>query len=184
MAWWIPALTGRPGGLGCCMNHVRVVDADKCAIDGHAVCILIATCRGVASPSHERGRPSPLYLVGRGAQAVSKVPQAASAHPVLACRQTLHRRVDVRWVCGRSRGAVRGCAWPACAPQVRPNVPAEKLYDKRDDGLSTSNSWAGYHVLLNPPFTSQVRAIGHVTCVMCFAGREGGMGGWTRPCDT
>ncbi len=41
--------------------------------------------------------------------------------------------------------------------QVRPNVPAEKLYDKADDGLATRNSWAGYHVLLNPPFTSQVR---------------------------
>jgi hypothetical protein len=37
-------------------------------------------------------------------------------------------------------------------PQLEPNIPAEVLYDKRDDGLKPSNTWKGYHVLLNPDF--------------------------------
>jgi hypothetical protein len=36
--------------------------------------------------------------------------------------------------------------------QLEPNIPAEVLYDKHDDGLKPSNAWRGYHVLLNPDF--------------------------------
>lgn len=36
--------------------------------------------------------------------------------------------------------------------QLEPNIPAEVLYDKRDDGLKPANAWKGYHVLLNPDF--------------------------------
>jgi hypothetical protein len=38
------------------------------------------------------------------------------------------------------------------ALQLEPNIPAEVLYDKRDDGLKPANAWKGYHVLLNPDF--------------------------------
>jgi hypothetical protein len=39
---------------------------------------------------------------------------------------------------------------------VDPNIPAERLYDKALDGLRLSNSWGGYHVILNPDFDAQV----------------------------
>jgi hypothetical protein len=44
-----------------------------------------------------------------------------------------------------------------------PNIPAELLYDKADDGLALSNPWAGYHVILNPDFRQgvQVRCAWH-----------------------
>lgn len=39
------------------------------------------------------------------------------------------------------------------------------MYDKEDNGLKLSNSWAGYYILLNPDFKQQV-------CV-CVAGMAG-----------
>lgn len=41
--------------------------------------------------------------------------------------------------------------------QASPNIPAERLYDKHDDGLNPANSWAGCFVVLNPAFQAQVR---------------------------
>jgi len=32
----------------------------------------------------------------------------------------------------------------------------ERLYDKHANGLLLSNSWAGYHVLLNPEFSANI----------------------------
>lgn len=53
---------------------------------------------------------------------------------------------------------LRTCpARPCSNSKQRPNIPAEKLYDKKDDGLRLSNSWAGHYILLNPPYSSQVR---------------------------
>jgi hypothetical protein len=52
--------------------------------------------------------------------------------------QTLATLSHIRYVC--------------ICPQLEPNIPAEVLYDKRDDGLKPSNAWKGYHVLLNPDF--------------------------------
>lgn len=42
--------------------------------------------------------------------------------------------------------------------QASPNIPAEVLYDKRDDGLNPENSWAGFYVVLNPAYQAQVYA--------------------------
>jgi hypothetical protein len=39
---------------------------------------------------------------------------------------------------------------PCTNSKLAPNIPAEVLYDKKDDGLKLCNSWAGYHILLNP----------------------------------
>ncbi len=40
--------------------------------------------------------------------------------------------------------AVYACTWPRPRRhtlQARPNIPAERLYDKRDNGLKLSNPW-------------------------------------------
>jgi hypothetical protein len=42
------------------------------------------------------------------------------------------------------------------------------MYDKEDNGLKLSNSWAGYYILLNPDFKQQV-------WVGCGDGRKQGM---------
>eukprot|EP00887_Chlorella_sp_A99_P005161 scaffold40.g5161.t1 len=66
-------------------------------------------------------------------------------------------------------------AWPSLLDpctnsKVAPNVPAEKLYSKEDNGLLLSNSWGGYFVLLNPDFSAQLqwrfvnRAVDEVEC--------------------
>lgn len=39
---------------------------------------------------------------------------------------------------------------PCTNSKLAPNIPAEVLYDKKDDGLKLVNSWSGYHILLNP----------------------------------
>lgn len=39
---------------------------------------------------------------------------------------------------------------PCTNSKIAPNIPAEKLYDKADNGLKVSNSWSGYYVILNP----------------------------------
>lgn len=43
---------------------------------------------------------------------------------------------------------IAGLLDPACNNKLEPNIPAEVLYDKKDDGLDPKNSWKGYHVLL------------------------------------
>lgn len=45
---------------------------------------------------------------------------------------------------------IMGLLDPCTNSKVAPNIPAEKMYDKADNGLKLSNSWAGYYVLLNP----------------------------------
>nr|BBC28433.1 PWWP domain-containing protein [Yamagishiella unicocca] len=52
---------------------------------------------------------------------------------------------------------IRGLLDPCTNSKSNPNIPAEKLYDKQDDGLRLSNSWSGYHVILNPEYTSQTQ---------------------------
>ena len=52
---------------------------------------------------------------------------------------------------------IKGLLDPCTNSHLRPNIPAEKCYDKKDDGLKMSNPWAGYHVLVNPPYEAQVQ---------------------------
>lgn len=58
-----------------------------------------------------------------------------------------------------------GCAWEregwgqegGCRGFTHlPSLCAEVLYDRWDDGLSAENSWAGYFIILNPDYRSQV----------------------------
>ncbi len=43
---------------------------------------------------------------------------------------------------------IAGLLDPACNNKLEPNIPAEVLYDKHDDGLDPGNTWKGYYVLL------------------------------------
>lgn len=43
---------------------------------------------------------------------------------------------------------IQGLLDPACNNKLEPNIPAEVLYDKQDDGLDPANTWKGYYVLL------------------------------------
>lgn len=52
---------------------------------------------------------------------------------------------------------IKGLLDPCTNSKVAPNIPAEKLYDKNDNGLKLSNVWKGFYVLLNPDFTSQIQ---------------------------
>lgn len=51
---------------------------------------------------------------------------------------------------------IRGLLDPCTNSKACPNIPAETVYDKADDGLRLSNSWRGRHVLLNPEFKSAI----------------------------
>ncbi|KAL0042559.1 hypothetical protein WJX79_003671 [Trebouxia sp. C0005] len=51
---------------------------------------------------------------------------------------------------------IRGLLDPCTNSLLAPNIPAEKLYDKVENGLKLSNSWAGYHILLNPDYSAQI----------------------------
>ena len=51
---------------------------------------------------------------------------------------------------------IQGLLDPCSNSRVCPNIPAEKIYTKEDDGLRLSNSWAGFHIILNPEFKSAV----------------------------
>ena len=68
---------------------------------------------------------------------------------------------------------IKGLLDPCTNSHLRPNIPAEKCYDKKDDGLKMENSWEGYHVLVNPPYEAQVqwrfinRAINEVEWERC-----------------
>ncbi|MEW5300397.1 MAG: hypothetical protein WDW36_003330 [Sanguina aurantia] len=52
---------------------------------------------------------------------------------------------------------IRGLLDPCTNNKASPNIPAERLYDKHDDGLNPANSWAGCFVVLNPAFQAQVQ---------------------------
>lgn len=52
---------------------------------------------------------------------------------------------------------IKGLLDPCSNNKRRPNIPAEKLYDKTDDGLKQENSWKGFHVILNPSYESAVQ---------------------------
>lgn len=52
---------------------------------------------------------------------------------------------------------VKGLLDPCTNSKIAPNIPAELLYDKKDNGLLLVNSWAGYYVLLNPDYRAQVQ---------------------------
>ena len=52
---------------------------------------------------------------------------------------------------------IRGLLDPCTNCKLAPNIPAQILYDKLDDGLKLSNEWSGYHVLLNPDFSSHTQ---------------------------
>ena len=68
---------------------------------------------------------------------------------------------------------VKGLLDPCTNDKRDPNIPAEKTYDKRQDGLKQENPWKGYHVILNPSYESQVqwrfinRAINEVEWGFC-----------------
>jgi len=68
---------------------------------------------------------------------------------------------------------IKGLLDPCTNSHLRPNIPAEKCYDKQDDGLKMENSWESYHVLVNPPYEAQVqwrfinRAINEVEWERC-----------------
>lgn len=52
---------------------------------------------------------------------------------------------------------VRGLLDPCTNSKERPNIPAERLYDCKDDGLAEENGWAGYSLILNPPYTKELQ---------------------------
>ncbi|KAK9867491.1 hypothetical protein WJX84_009338 [Apatococcus fuscideae] len=52
---------------------------------------------------------------------------------------------------------IKGLLDPCTNSKIAPNIPAEKLYDKQDNGLKLSNSWSGYHIILNPDFSANVQ---------------------------
>jgi hypothetical protein len=55
-----------------------------------------------------------------------------------------------------ARPIVAGLLDPCCNDKRSPNVPAQVLYDKSDDGLALKNSWADTVALLNPPFEASL----------------------------
>ncbi|CAD7702759.1 unnamed protein product, partial [Ostreobium quekettii] len=52
---------------------------------------------------------------------------------------------------------IEGLLDPCTNSKIASNIPAEKLYDKNDNGLKLSNSWTGYYVILNPEYKAQVQ---------------------------
>mmetsp|Transcript_8218 Transcript_8218/g.51089 ORF Transcript_8218/g.51089 Transcript_8218/m.51089 type:complete len:350 (+) Transcript_8218:1624-2673(+) len=54
------------------------------------------------------------------------------------------------------RPYIDGLLDPCSNSKTSPNIPAQKLYDRSDDGLLPANSWEGFHVILNPPYESQM----------------------------
>ncbi|KAK9915696.1 hypothetical protein WJX75_002780 [Coccomyxa subellipsoidea] len=49
---------------------------------------------------------------------------------------------------------IAGLLDPCTNSMIAPNIPAQVLYDKKLNGLLMSNSWAGYHILLNPDYSA------------------------------
>lgn len=56
-----------------------------------------------------------------------------------------------------ARPYIAGLLDPCTNSKLAPNIPAEVLFDRRDDGLRLCNSWAGFHVLLNPDYSAQTQ---------------------------
>jgi hypothetical protein len=52
---------------------------------------------------------------------------------------------------------IQGLLDPCTNNKRFPNIPAQLLYDRHDDGLCIRNSWAGHHVILNPPYEASVQ---------------------------
>ncbi|PSC73461.1 DNA N-6-adenine-methyltransferase (Dam) [Micractinium conductrix] len=52
---------------------------------------------------------------------------------------------------------IAGLLDPCTNSKLAPNIPAQVLFDKQDNGLKLSNSWAGHYVLLNPDYRAQVQ---------------------------
>jgi len=52
---------------------------------------------------------------------------------------------------------IMGLLDPCTNNKRRPNIPAEKTFDKRQDGLKQGNEWKGFYVILNPAYESQVQ---------------------------
>ena len=52
---------------------------------------------------------------------------------------------------------IQGLVDPCTNNKRFPNIPAQLLYDRQDDGLCIRNSWAGHHVILNPPYEASVQ---------------------------
>ena len=56
-----------------------------------------------------------------------------------------------------ARPYVPGLLDPCTNSKRAPNIPAQVLYDKFDDGLRLSNPWKGHYILLNPDFRAAVQ---------------------------
>nr|BCL66111.1 hypothetical protein [Volvox africanus] len=89
---------------------------------------------GCRTPEEERMGLTPDWIIMAGAFKVFQLPRPTASAPY-----------------------IRGLLDPCTNSKANPNIPAEKLYDKEDDGLRLTNSWAGYHVILNPEYTSQTQ---------------------------
>ena len=56
-----------------------------------------------------------------------------------------------------SQPLIAGLCDPCCNNKRNPNIPAERLFCKADDGLKVSNSWAEKYIILNPPYEAQTQ---------------------------
>ncbi|GLI62898.1 hypothetical protein VaNZ11_005720 [Volvox africanus] len=92
------------------------------------------TYDGARTPEEERMGLTPDWIIVAGAFKVFQLPRPTASAPY-----------------------IQGLLDPCTNSKANPNIPAEKLYDKEDDGLRLSNSWAGYYVILNPEYTSQTQ---------------------------
>lgn len=54
---------------------------------------------------------------------------------------------------------IKGLLDPCTNSKLAPNIPAEVMYDKNDNGLKKANSWSGYYIILNPDYKAQVTHI-------------------------
>ena len=55
------------------------------------------------------------------------------------------------------RPIIMGLLDPCTNDKRLPNIPAEKTFDKSQDGLLQCNEWKGFHVILNPAYEAQVQ---------------------------
>ena len=53
--------------------------------------------------------------------------------------------------------SIKGLCDPCTNNKARPNIPAELMFDKSDNGLLTKNKWDGYCILLNPEYKNGVQ---------------------------
>lgn len=104
--------------------------------------------------THPRGRPLPCVCPLRLVSCASKSPLATVfvLHVPLSPPPT-HTAPQCP---SPEQLYIAGLLDPAANSKLEPNIPAELLYDKKDDGLNPANSWKGYYVILNPDFRSGV----------------------------